>query len=59
LTVGAHRDHRFSTIEQALVLMGEDFTPDELAEALVDQTHVEVSVSLLYRWRRDIADAAD
>ncbi len=54
LTVGSHRDSRLSNIDEALLAMGGDFSPEQLAAALDNQTHVEVTVSTLYRWRREL-----
>jgi hypothetical protein len=56
LEVGSHRDLRFTGIDQALLQMGTDFTAEELAVALSNQTDVKVSTTLLYRWRREIGD---
>ena len=46
---------RFFAIDDALIAMGTDFTPERLAAALYDQAQVEVTVSTLYRWRRELA----
>ncbi len=54
LEVGSYRDLRFSAIDEALLAMGGDFSPEQLAAALDAQTHVEVTVSTLYRWRREL-----
>jgi hypothetical protein len=54
LTVGSHKDLRLSNIDEALLAMGGDFSPEQLAAALDAQTHVEVTVSTLYRWRREL-----
>jgi IS30 family transposase len=54
LTVGSHKDHRLTNIDEALMAMGGDFSPEQLAAALDAQTEVEVTVSTLYRWRREL-----
>ena len=54
LTVGPYQDRRFTDIDQALRVVGTEFTIEQLAAALDSQTHVEVTVSTLYRWRREI-----
>ncbi len=44
---------QFTTIDDALMVMGTDFTPERLAAALDDQADVEVTVTTLYRWKRE------
>ncbi len=44
---------RFTTIDDALMVMGTGFSPERLAAALDDQAHVEVTVATLYRWKRE------
>ncbi len=56
LAVGSYRDLRFTDFDSALLAMGTDFSPEQLAAALDDQTKIEVTVSTLYRWRREISE---
>ncbi len=54
LTIGSYRDQRFSTIDEALMQAGGEFSLEQLAAQLAAQTHVEVTASTLYRWRREL-----
>ena len=44
---------RFTELDAALLAMGTDFSPERLAAAL-DTLSIEVTVSTLHRWRREI-----
>lgn len=54
LEIGSYRDQRFATIDEALAKVGGEFTFEQLAAALDAQTHVLVTASTLYRWRRQL-----
>ncbi len=54
LSIGSYRDQRFSTIDEALLEAGDEFTLEQLAAALDAQTSVLVTASTLYRWRRQL-----
>ena len=54
LEIGSYRDQRFSTIDEALMEVGSEFTFEQLAAALDAQKHVLVTVSTLNRWKREI-----
>ncbi len=58
LEIGSYRDQRFSTIDEALLEAGDDFSLEQLAAALDAQTGILVTGSTLYRWRRQL-EASD
>ncbi len=47
-------ESRYTVLDEALLAMGDDFSPEQLAAALDAQADIEVTVSTLYRWRREI-----
>ena len=54
LEIGSYRDKRFSTIDEALMEAGDEFSLEQLAAALDAQTGVLVTGSTLHRWRKQI-----
>lgn len=56
LAIGSFRDQRLTTIDDALLAMGSDFSVEQLSAALEDQADVEVTVTTLYRWRRELVN---
>ena len=54
LSIGSYRDKRFATIDEALLEAGGEFSLEQLAAALDNQTNVLVTASTLHRWRRQL-----
>ena len=46
---------KYVTIDDAVAAMGTDFSAEQLSAALDAQQEIEVTVTTLYRWRREIA----
>ncbi len=44
----------YTNIDDALLAMTHDFSPERLSTELADQAEIEVTVSTLYRWRTEI-----
>ncbi len=54
LSIGGYIDRRFSSIDDALMEAGDEFSLEQLAAALDAQTGIPVTGSTLYRWRREL-----
>ncbi len=54
LSIGSYCDNRFSTIDEALMEAGDEFSLEQLAAALDAQIGIPVTGSTLYRWRREL-----
>ena len=54
LSIGSYCDKRFSTIDEALMEAGDEFSLEQLAAALDAQIGIPVTGSTLYRWRREL-----